>query len=99
MLETLATGLVAAIGLYLAIGLAFALWFLWSGVDRVDASARRGTPGFRLLILPGSVALWPLLLRRLKAGGPPRERNAHRDLAANATAASPADRQAAGKGR
>jgi hypothetical protein len=88
MLETLATGLVAGIGLYLAIGLVFALWFVWRGVDRLDASAREGTWGFRLLILPGSVALWPAMLRRLRSGGPPREHNAHRDLAARPNGAT-----------
>ncbi len=81
MLETLATLLVTAIGLYLAIGLAFALWFVWRGANRIDRSAAEGTWGFRLLILPGSAALWPLLLRRVRSEDPPSERNAHREAA------------------
>jgi hypothetical protein len=49
---------------YIACGLLFGLVFIVWGVGRVDAAAR-GTPvGFRLLILPGVVAWWPLLLVR-----------------------------------
>jgi len=52
------------------------------GVDRIDPNARGAGLGFRLLILPGSAALWPLLLRRWIAGSPPpAERNTHRDMA------------------
>ncbi len=84
MLETLATLLVLAIGLYLAIGLVFALWFVWRGVDGIDPSATQGTWGFRLLILPGTVALWPVLVRRRRLGEPPQESNAHREAARRA---------------
>lgn len=48
---------------YAALGLAFALPFLVFGVSRVDPGARGAPPAFRLLILPGVVALWPVLLR------------------------------------
>ena len=81
MLETLATVLVIAIGLYMAVGIVFAIWFAWRGANRVDPSAREGSWGFRLLILPGSAALWPLLMRRLRTGDSLQERNAHRDAA------------------
>ena len=81
MLETLATLSVLALGLYLVVGLVFALWFAWRGANRIDPSAREGSWGFRLLILPGSAALWPFLLRRVRSGEPPRESNAHRDAA------------------
>ena len=51
-------------GLYLAAGLLFGVPFVLRGVDRIDPDVRGGTRGFRLLILPGVVALWPLLVRR-----------------------------------
>ena len=58
---------------YLACGLAVGVPFVLRGVDRVDASAQGASLGFRLLILPGTVALWPLLvkkwIRALKVGG------------------------------
>ena len=49
---------------YVAAGLMFAVAFVLRGVQRVDPDAREGTWGFRLVIFPGSVALWPLLLSR-----------------------------------
>lgn len=79
----LATWLVHLFLAYIAIGAVFAVVFAWRGAGRIDPVAREGTWGFRLLILPGSAALWPLLLRRWLSGAesPPDERNAHRDAA------------------
>lgn len=55
------------LGLYLGCGLVFAVPFVWRWVGRLDPLAGEGTRGFRLLILPGAVALWPLLAARLVA--------------------------------
>ncbi|MDX2154193.1 MAG: hypothetical protein SFV54_25860 [Bryobacteraceae bacterium] len=49
---------------YFVIGLLFAVAFVFRGVDAIDPVARGASFWFRLLILPGSVALWPLLLVR-----------------------------------
>ena len=69
---------------YIACGLAFAPFFAWRGVGRIDPAARSAGLGFRLIILPGVAVLWPVLLRRWLAGRlPPSERNAHRDAAAD----------------
>lgn len=76
--QTIAIGLAG----YAGLGLLFALPFVARGVDRLDPDARGAGLGFRLLILPATAALWPLLLRRWLAGAsPPAERNAHRDAA------------------
>ena len=77
---SLAHPIVLVAGVYLAIGLAFALLFVTRWVGRVDPSARAGSWGFRLLVIPGSVLLWPLLVSRLLRGStePPEERNRHR---------------------
>jgi hypothetical protein len=48
---------------YVALGAAFSVAFLWKGVGRVDPAARGAHPLFRVFILPGVVALWPILLR------------------------------------
>ena len=73
---------VNAVGIYLLLGVLFALVFVIKGVGRVDPVARAGTWGFRLLILPGATALWPLLAWRWLKGQPPRvEANAHRRAA------------------
>ena len=70
---------VTALTLYALAGLAFALVFVARGVPRVDPAASGAPLGFRLLVLPGVAAVWPLFLGRwLRGAGPPVERNAHR---------------------
>ena len=49
---------------YATAGLIFALWFVIAGIGRLDAAARDAGFGFRLIVLPGVAALWPLLLKR-----------------------------------
>jgi hypothetical protein len=60
---------------YVLCGLAVGVPFVLRGVDRVDEAARGAPIGFRLLILPGTVALWPLLAARwiqaTRSGGHP----------------------------
>ena len=51
-------------GAYAAVGVLFAVAFATWGIQRVDPAAKGAPLGFRLLILPGSAALWPLLLGR-----------------------------------
>lgn len=79
----LLTGLVRAFELYLLIGFLFACFFVIKGVGRVDKNAEEGTWGFRLLILPGVAALWPLMLKRMRAGTgrPPEPDSQHHRLA------------------
>jgi len=81
--ESLARWLLAALGLCAGLGFAFALAFVTRGVGRIDPAARGATWGFRLVVLPGVVALWPLLARRWWGGAtaPPVESNAHRRAA------------------
>ncbi len=55
---------VVAVSAYLACGLLFGLAFVTAGVGRVDPAARGTSVGFRLLILPGTAALWPFLAAR-----------------------------------
>ena len=68
------------VGAYLACGLLFAIPFALVGVRRIDPHAAHGSWGFRLLVIPGTMAFWPLLFRRWATGvkEPPEERNAHR---------------------
>jgi hypothetical protein len=47
---------------YAVAGLAFTVAFVTVGVGRIDHAARGSPIGFRLIILPASVALWPVLL-------------------------------------
>lgn len=78
----IAPWLVRALGAYAALGLLFAVAFVARGIERVDPGAHASGWGFRLIVLPGVVAFWPLLLRRWLAGtGLPVESNAHRRAA------------------
>ena len=51
---------------YGLVGLAFALIFVAAGITRVDPAARGSGPAFRLLMLPGAAALWPVMGARWK---------------------------------
>lgn len=61
--------LLSILGLYLVIGLIVGLWFVLRGVNRVDPVAGDSPWVFRVVILPGCVGLWPVvLLKWLRAG-------------------------------
>ena len=80
MSERVAEAFVLALGLYASAGALFVLPFLALGVNRIDPGSRGAGLRFRLAILPGVIAFWPLLLRRWVAGSAeaPEERNPHR---------------------
>ena len=77
------TALLMALAVYLACGVVFAIPFVLMGVRRIDPHATHGSWSFRVLIFPGTVLLWPVLVRRWVSGAqePPEERNAHRSAA------------------
>jgi len=81
----IAAALLIILGIYLLCGLVFAVPFVVVGVKRIDPHALHGSWGFRLLIFPGAMALWPLLLRRWMSGihEPPEESTSHRRAAQN----------------
>ena len=55
---------VDAIAVYGLAGLVFAVAFVIVGIQRVDSVAEHAPLGFRLIVMPGVAALWPLLLVR-----------------------------------
>ena len=78
-METFATALVWFLQLYLLVGVLFGVAFVLRGVQAIDPAAENAGRGFRLIILPGVAAFWPLLLRRwLRKAPPPEEKTAHR---------------------
>jgi len=50
--------------IYLALGLLFAVAFVIKGVTVVDEGTHGSTAGFRMIILPGTILLWPVLLKK-----------------------------------
>jgi hypothetical protein len=65
MAEAFARWLLEIAAIYGMVGLAFAIPFATGWVGRLDASARAGSWGFRILIVPGVVALWPVLVGKV----------------------------------
>ena len=81
-MQSLVPGLLVALGLYLLVGLLFAIVFVFFGAKKVDPPAGETGFFFKLLILPGSMVFWPHLLRRwIKGQTPSEERSAHRSAA------------------
>ena len=80
MLETFAKAIVYTLAVYATVGLVFSVPFVWLGVQRLDSEAQGSGIGFRLLILPGVAAFWPMFLQRWLRGvvEPPVEKNPHR---------------------
>jgi len=65
---------------YALLGAVFGIAFVTAGVQRVDRAAKGSSLGFRLLIFPGTVAFWPLMLERWISDrtSPPEQRNPNR---------------------
>jgi hypothetical protein len=51
-------------GIYLALGLLFAVGFSWRGWRAIEKPEVEGTLVFKIMLIPGASLLWPLLLRR-----------------------------------
>ena len=67
--------IIAAI--YLLEGVLFVIPFLMKGLNKVDEGAHGSTTGFKIIIIPGVIVLWPVLLSKWMKGN----RN-HRDTEA-----------------
>lgn len=67
MSEAAAETLVLAMGIYAGLGLLVGLIFMFGGAGRIDPAAKgKGLPlRARILILPGIVGLWPIMLTKL----------------------------------
>ena len=57
----LANMLVLGLGSYAAIGLLFGLAFGFFGAGKIDPAAKTMPIGARLIILPATMLLWPLM--------------------------------------
>lgn len=61
MIEMISTLLVTFVGVYGLMGILVALPFVLRGAGRLDTASAQGSVGFRILIFPGAIALWPVL--------------------------------------
>ena len=56
--------LLVIVAVYLFAGLVFAIPFVLKGVNKIDEGAHGSKWGFRIIIIPGTIVFWPLLLKR-----------------------------------
>ena len=62
--ETIAGIFGAGLFIYLCYGIVFSIAFLVKGISRIDETTHGSTWGFKIIIIPGAIALWPLLLQK-----------------------------------
>jgi hypothetical protein len=85
-MEKIVSTMLLLLGLYGSAGLICALWLHARGLRRIDPAVEGAGIFFRLLITPGIVALWPLLMARWQGKQQDREvlGSVHRPLEAAA---------------
>ena len=81
MPTTIAAVIEMVVLVYLILGLLLALPLAMVGIRRIDPAAESSTIGFRVLVIPSCVILWPWFLVQLleRRRQPPVEKNRHRD--------------------
>ena len=52
------------VAVYLALGFLFMIPFVIKGVDRIDEGAHSSSIGFRIIIVPGVIVFWIVLLKK-----------------------------------
>lgn len=57
--------LLTALGIYFGLGILFGLYFVIAGAVKLDPAIRESKFVVRLLLLPGAIGLWAILLKRL----------------------------------
>ena len=58
--------IIAAI--YLLVGVLFVIPFLMKGLNKIDEGAHGSTIGFKIIIIPGVIVFWPVLLSKWMKG-------------------------------
>ncbi len=72
------TVILSAIALYLVAGIIFTIIFQLKGLSKIDEGVHGSSWGFRIIIIPGCIVFWTILLRKwIKANkeiiNPPKE--------------------------
>ncbi len=53
-----------AVMIYLLIGILFVFPFLLKGIEKIDEGAHGSSKGFFIIIIPGIIVFWPVLLSK-----------------------------------
>lgn len=67
MIESAFRILLQVAAAYALAGVATAVWFFARHIKRLEPSAAEGSRGFRFLIAPGVIALWPVILMKVRS--------------------------------
>ena len=70
MIDTVATILLLLVGGYLLIGIIFYFPFIRKGIHNIAGGVKGASTFMKVLIFPGTIALWPFLLKKVKKGEP-----------------------------
>ena len=64
MLTTIVSFLLIAITAYLLAGVVFTIAFQVKGLSRIDEGVHGSSWGFRIIIIPGCIVFWVVLLKK-----------------------------------
>jgi len=64
MLQIIVMILLIIVALYLICGLLISFFFLAKGLSQIDEGTHGTGIGFRIIILPGMIVFWPVLLKK-----------------------------------
>ena len=56
--------LLIIVAIYLLIGVLFVVPFLMKGLNKIDEGAHGSTIGFKIIIIPGVIVFWPVLVSK-----------------------------------
>jgi len=63
-METIISGILAALSVYLLLGILFTTFFLFKGMNVVDPNTKGSSLFFKLLLVPGMMVFWVYFLRK-----------------------------------
>jgi len=52
------------LAVYMMAGIVFTILFQIKGLSKIDEGVHGSTIGFRIIIIPGCIVFWPVLLKR-----------------------------------
>lgn len=71
-MATIVGTMVVVLGAYGAVGIIVGIALVARGVDRIDPAMHSSPKSVRLVILPGCIALWPMMLAKWKRAPKPK---------------------------
>jgi len=63
-MESIVIIIINILVIYVIAGLLFSFLFIWKGLDKVDPATEGTSIWFRMIIIPGLCAFWPLFLSK-----------------------------------